>query len=59
MADWINEYGPLITVRSGFRKVVIIGRYKVSPSTLTCHIQVHYSVAGRHGYHGASGRSAS
>lgn len=28
--SWINEYGPLITVRSGFRKVVIIGRYKAA-----------------------------
>ncbi|KAG2342045.1 cytochrome P450 [Suillus weaverae] len=30
IAGWINEYGPLITVRSGLRKVVIIGRYKAA-----------------------------
>lgn len=30
IADWINEYGPLITVRTGIRKVVIIGRYKAA-----------------------------
>ncbi|KAG0694279.1 hypothetical protein DFH29DRAFT_1006472 [Suillus ampliporus] len=31
---WIDEYGPLITLRSGLQKFVVIGRYKVSPSTL-------------------------
>ncbi|KAG1728988.1 cytochrome P450 [Suillus paluster] len=30
IAGWINEYGPLITVRSGFEKIVIIGRYKAA-----------------------------
>ncbi|KAG2358689.1 cytochrome P450 [Suillus spraguei] len=35
VAKWIDEYGPLITVRTGTEKVVIIGRYKVSSSTLT------------------------
>ncbi|KAG2141066.1 cytochrome P450 [Suillus clintonianus] len=30
IAGWINEHGPLITVRSGLGKVVIIGRYKAA-----------------------------
>ncbi|KAG0695023.1 cytochrome P450 [Suillus ampliporus] len=31
IAEWINEYGPLITIRSGFRnRVVVIGRYKAA-----------------------------
>ncbi|KAG1728990.1 cytochrome P450 [Suillus paluster] len=30
IAGWINEYGPLITVRSGFEKIVVIGRYKAA-----------------------------
>lgn len=48
----IHEYGPLITLRSGFGKVVVIGRYKFSPSTPSCHIQAQHSVAGRHVYYG-------
>jgi len=31
IAGWIDEYGPLITIRSKFERIVIIGRYKVSP----------------------------
>ncbi|KAG1747690.1 cytochrome P450 [Suillus lakei] len=30
IADWIDEHGPLITLRSGLGKVVIIGRYKAA-----------------------------
>ncbi|KAG2141067.1 cytochrome P450 [Suillus clintonianus] len=30
IAGWIDEYGPLITVRSGLKKSVIIGRYKAA-----------------------------
>ncbi|KAG0695263.1 cytochrome P450 [Suillus ampliporus] len=30
MARWIDEYGPVITIRSGSRKIVIIGRYKAN-----------------------------
>ncbi|KAG1728980.1 cytochrome P450 [Suillus paluster] len=30
ITGWINEYGPLITVRSGFGKMIIIGRYKAA-----------------------------
>ncbi|KAG0707634.1 cytochrome P450 [Suillus ampliporus] len=30
IAGWIDEYGPLITVRSGLEKVVIIDRYKAA-----------------------------
>ncbi|KAG2366032.1 cytochrome P450 [Suillus spraguei] len=30
VARWIDEYGPLITVRSGIHNVVIIGRYKAA-----------------------------
>ncbi|KAG0696986.1 cytochrome P450 [Suillus ampliporus] len=30
IAGWIDEYGPLITLRSGFEKIVIIGRYKAA-----------------------------
>ncbi|KAG0702289.1 cytochrome P450 [Suillus ampliporus] len=31
IAEWINEYGPVITIRSGFRnRVVVIGRYKAA-----------------------------
>ncbi|KAG1747809.1 cytochrome P450 [Suillus paluster] len=28
VAGWIDEYGPLITIRSGLEKIVIIGRYE-------------------------------
>ncbi|KAG1732084.1 cytochrome P450 [Suillus occidentalis] len=30
VAQWIDEYGPLITIRSGLRTTVIIGRYKAA-----------------------------
>ncbi|KAG2066094.1 cytochrome P450 [Suillus decipiens] len=30
IAKWIDEYGPLITIRTGTEKVVIIGRYKAA-----------------------------
>ncbi|KAG1899818.1 cytochrome P450 [Suillus fuscotomentosus] len=30
VARWIDEYGPLITIRSGMQNVVIIGRYKAA-----------------------------
>ncbi|KAG1807776.1 cytochrome P450 [Suillus subaureus] len=30
IAGWINEYGPLITIRSNFERIVIIGRYKAA-----------------------------
>ncbi|OAX31873.1 cytochrome P450 [Rhizopogon vinicolor AM-OR11-026] len=30
IAGWIEEYGPLITIRSGTEKIVIIGRYKAA-----------------------------
>ncbi|KAG2339978.1 cytochrome P450 [Suillus weaverae] len=30
MAGWIDEYGPLITIRSKFERIVIIGRYKAA-----------------------------
>ena len=30
VAKWIEGYGPVITIRSGFHKIVIIGRHKVS-----------------------------
>ncbi|KAG1772927.1 cytochrome P450 [Suillus placidus] len=30
MAGWIDEYGPLITIRSKFERTVIIGRYKAA-----------------------------
>ncbi|KAG0694284.1 cytochrome P450 [Suillus ampliporus] len=29
-ARWIDEYGPVITIRSGFEKIVVIGRYKAA-----------------------------
>ncbi|KAG0694281.1 cytochrome P450 [Suillus ampliporus] len=29
-ARWIDEYGPLITLRSGLQKFVVIGRYKAA-----------------------------
>ncbi|KAG1736938.1 cytochrome P450 [Suillus paluster] len=28
--EWIDEYGPLITIRSGLENVVVIGRYKAA-----------------------------
>jgi hypothetical protein len=31
ISGWIDEYGPVITMRSKFERIVIIGRYKVSP----------------------------
>ncbi|KAG0694198.1 cytochrome P450 [Suillus ampliporus] len=30
IAGWIEEYGPLITIRAGLENVVIIGRYKAA-----------------------------
>ncbi|KAG1885123.1 cytochrome P450 [Suillus subluteus] len=30
VAGWINEYGPVITIRSRFEKIVYIGRYKAA-----------------------------
>ncbi|KAG2363554.1 cytochrome P450 [Suillus spraguei] len=30
VAEWIDEYGPVITLRSGFQKIVYIGRYKAA-----------------------------
>ncbi|KAG2147517.1 cytochrome P450 [Suillus clintonianus] len=30
VAEWIDEYGPLITIRSKFQNIVIIGRYKAA-----------------------------
>ncbi|KAG1792202.1 cytochrome P450 [Suillus plorans] len=30
VAQWIDEYGPLITIRSGMQNMVIIGRYKAA-----------------------------
>ncbi|KAG2067036.1 cytochrome P450 [Suillus decipiens] len=30
IARWIDEYGPLITIRSGTQTIVIIGRYKAA-----------------------------
>ncbi|KAG1872488.1 cytochrome P450 [Suillus subalutaceus] len=30
VARWINEYGPVITIRSRFKKIVYIGRYKAA-----------------------------
>ncbi|KAG2063856.1 cytochrome P450 [Suillus decipiens] len=30
IARWIDEYGPLVTIRSGTQTVVIIGRYKAA-----------------------------
>ncbi|KAG2346919.1 cytochrome P450 [Suillus weaverae] len=30
IAGWIDEYGPLITIRSTFERTVIIGRYKAA-----------------------------
>ncbi|KAG1903962.1 cytochrome P450 [Suillus fuscotomentosus] len=30
VAEWINEYGPVITIRAGTEKVVIIGRHKAA-----------------------------
>jgi hypothetical protein len=32
IAGWIDNYGNLITIRSGTERIVIIGRHKVSPS---------------------------
>jgi len=29
VASWIEEYGPLITLRTGIEKYIVIGRYKV------------------------------
>ncbi|KAG2037319.1 hypothetical protein BDR03DRAFT_982316 [Suillus americanus] len=30
VARWIDEYGPLVTIRSGIQTIVIIGRYKAA-----------------------------
>jgi hypothetical protein len=38
IAEWIDEYGPLVTMRSGTKKIVIIGRHKVCPPMPACLI---------------------
>jgi hypothetical protein len=35
IASWIEEYGPLITLRTGIEKYIVIGRYKVYPTVDT------------------------
>jgi hypothetical protein len=35
IASWIEEYGPLITLRTGTEKYIVIGRYKVYPTVDT------------------------
>ncbi|KAG1904597.1 cytochrome P450 [Suillus fuscotomentosus] len=30
IAGWIEKYGPVVTIRSGFERVVLIGRYKAA-----------------------------
>ncbi|KAG1731446.1 hypothetical protein EDD22DRAFT_960572 [Suillus occidentalis] len=37
VARWIDEYGPLITIRSGFQAIVIIGRYKAVVEIMEKH----------------------
>ncbi|KIK44571.1 hypothetical protein CY34DRAFT_10981 [Suillus luteus UH-Slu-Lm8-n1] len=44
VAQWIDEYGPLITIRSGLRTIVIIGRYKAAVDIMEKQRKV---VAGR------------
>jgi hypothetical protein len=56
IAGWIDEYGPLITIRSKLEKIIIIGRYKVGSYVLISIILAQHSVAGRCGYHGESGQ---
>jgi len=38
VAEWIDEYGPLITIRSGTEKIVVIGRHKVNLFMIACFI---------------------
>jgi hypothetical protein len=60
VAEWIDEYGPLITIRSGTEKMVVIGRHKVNLFTIACFIsKLQHFVAGRGGYYGEAGRNAS
>lgn len=44
IARWIDEYGPLVTIRSGFQAIVIIGRYKAAVDIMEKQGQL---VAGR------------
>ncbi|KAG1822800.1 cytochrome P450 [Suillus subaureus] len=44
VAGWINEYGPVITIRSRFEKIVYIGRYKAAVDIMECQGKL---VAGR------------
>lgn len=44
IAQWIDEYGPLITICSGLRTIVIIGRYKAAVDIMEKQSKV---VAGR------------
>ncbi|KAG2352524.1 hypothetical protein BDR07DRAFT_1384182 [Suillus spraguei] len=37
IAQWIEEYGPLITIRSGIQTVVIIGRYNAAMDIMEIH----------------------
>ncbi|KAG1727217.1 cytochrome P450 [Suillus lakei] len=37
IAGWIDEYGPLITIRSKFERIVIIGRYKAAVEIMENH----------------------
>ncbi|KAG2366027.1 hypothetical protein BDR07DRAFT_566522 [Suillus spraguei] len=55
IAQWIDEYGPLITIRSGTRNVVIVGRYKVGSFIIRDHLQIQPFMAGRDRYNGETG----
>ncbi|KAG0705212.1 cytochrome P450 [Suillus ampliporus] len=37
VAEWIDEYGPLITIRAGTENVVIIGRHKAAMDIMEKH----------------------
>jgi hypothetical protein len=39
VAEWIDEYGPVVTIRSGTEKIVFIGRHNVSSFIPGCLIK--------------------
>ena len=45
----------MITIRSGIEKIVVIGRYKVSPFMLSCFIFMLILLVGRDRYNGEAG----
>jgi hypothetical protein len=52
VAEWVEEYGPAITIRLGYKKIVIIGRTMSVPLHWVILSRLDCYIAGCGGYHG-------